>query len=451
MKLPEEITLRLSPRLILWGLALIAGLWLAVRLLDVLLILAVGALLAAAMQPPVTWLARRGVPRGLGVLLLYLVLLTLLGLSAYALAPVVVSQVGQVATGSWRSGDWLEQLIARWQVTAGRYPELAPLLEWPLQWGAELAAWLAGLGRWAVSLSHLLLGGLLTLVVAYFMAADPDPPRRALLSLLPAPYRRRAYHLSGHLVRQVGRWAWSQGLLGLYIAVAFGLGLAVLGVPYAPLLALAGGLLEVIPLLGGTVTTLAAVLVSLPHSWTMALGAVVWYAVVNLVENYVLIPRLYQRTMRLHPLLVLAAFLVGGRLLGLMGVLLAVPLAAIAQAVWAHRDRVLVTSDGEEASQDPVCGMRVSPGLAAGTVVYRGQTHTFCSESCQRAFLNWPVDPVCQQKVDPDFAEQVTYRGQTYYLCSPDCATRFAEAPTSWLEPAPAGPQLEPTVMLQPQ
>lgn len=450
MKLPEEITLRLSPRLILWGLALIVGLWLARRLLDVLLILAVAALLAAAMQPPVTWLARRGVPRALGVLLLYLALFALLALLAYALAPVVVSQLGQVAAGSWRSGDWLEQLIARWQVTAGRYPELAPLLDWPLQWGAKLAGWAAGLGRWAVSLSHLLLAGLLTLVVAYFLAVDPDSPRRALLSLLPAPYRRRAYHLSGHLVRQVGRWAWSQGLLGLYIAVTFGLGLSVLGVPYAPLLALAGGLLEVIPLLGGTVTTLAAVLVSLPHSWTMALGAVVWYAVVNLVENYVLIPRLYQRTMRLHPVLILVAFLVGGRLFGLIGVLLAVPLAAVAQAVWTHRDRVLVTSDGEEASQDPVCGMRISPGLAAGTVVYRGQTYTFCSEGCQRTFLNWPADPVCHQKVDPAFAEGVTHRGQTYYFCSPNCATRFAAAPASWLEPEPASPQLEPTAAVQP-
>lgn len=442
--------MRFSPRLLLWGLALLAGLWLAARLADVLLILAVGALLAAAMQPPVAWLAQRGVPRSLGVLLLYLALFALLALLAYALAPVVVSQLGQVAAGSWRSGDWLEQLIGRWQVTAGRYPELTPLIEWPLQWGAELVAWAAGLGRWAVSLSHLLLGGLLALMVAYFLAVDPDPSRRALLSLLPAPYRRRACHLSGHLARQVGRWAWSQALLGLYIAVAFGLGLSVLGVPYAPLLAVVGGLLEVIPLLGGTVTTLAAVAVSLPHSWTMALGAVVWYAIVNLVENYVLIPRLYQRTMRLHPLLILVTFLVGGRLLGLLGALLAVPLAAVAQAIWAHRDRVLVTSDGEEAPQDPVCGMQVSAGLAAGTVVYRGRTYTFCSETCQQAFLNWPVDPVCQQKVDPDFAEQTTYRGQTYYFCSPDCAARFTAAPASWLEPEPVSPPVKPTAVMQP-
>lgn len=420
----DEITLHFSPRLLVRILALVAVLGLALYLTDVLILVAVAMLLAAVIQPPLNWLARHGLPRTAGVLLLYLLLLAL---ALYALVPAIVGQAGQIASGSWAA--WLDQVSAQWQREAARYPGLAPLLELPAQMGATLQGWMAGMGRWAVNLSHLLVDGVLVLALAYFLAIDPNSPRLLLFDLLPEPYHLRAYYLSAHLGRQVVRWAWSQGLLALYVAVAFGLGLYLLGVPYALLLALVGGVLEVIPFLGGAVTMLAAVLVSLPQSWSMALGAVAWYVVVNLVEGYVLVPRLYQRTLRLHPLLVLIALMTGGRLLGLAGLVLAVPLAALVQAAWQHRDRVVVIpgQESEAVAQDPVCGMRLTPALAARTQVYRGQTYFFCSERCHDVFLAWPVDPVCRQKVMPEMAEPAAYQGQTYYLCSPDCARRFAE------------------------
>lgn len=431
----EAKTPSISPNVIWTGALLLAALWLAAHLMDVFLLLAVAILLAAVMQPPLTWMEQHGLPRGAGVLFLYLALLAVLALTIYALIPTVMDQAGQVGSGSWAA--WLDQMSAQWQREVVRYPGLAPLLGIPAQLGAALQSWAAGMGRWAVNLGNLLMDGVLALALAYFLAVDPSSLRRLLFDLLPEPYHLRAYYLSAHLGRQVVRWAWSQGMLCLYIVVAFGLGLYVLGVPYALLLALVGGVLEVIPFLGGAVTMLAAVLVSLPHSWTLALGAVAWYVIVNLVEGYVLVPRLYQRTMRLHPLLVLIAFVVGGRLLGLVGMVLAVPLAATVQAAWEHRDRVVAIPglEDEEVPQDPVCGMRLTAELAAKTLKYRGRTVYFCSERCHDTFLAWPVDPVCHRKVMPEVAERVTFEGKAYHLCSPDCARHFAEAPASWLEP----------------
>lgn len=424
--MPKETVLHFSPKYLVGLLFLVAVVGLAVYLTDVLLLLAVAMLLAAVIQPPLNWLARHGLPRSAGVLLLYLLLLALLALAFYALLPVIVGRAGRFADGSWST--WLGQMSSQWQREAARYPGLAPLLELPAQMEATVQSWMAGVARWAVNLGNLLVDGVLVLALAYFLVVDPNAPRRLLFDLLPEPYHLRAYYLSAHLGRQVVRWAWSQGLLALYVAVAFGLGLYLLGVPYALLLALVGGVLEVIPFLGGVVTMLAAVLVSLPHSGGMALGAVAWYIVVNLVESYVLVPRLYQRTLRLHPLLVLVAFVVGGRLLRL---------AALTQAAWQHRDRVVVLPgrESEAVPQDPVCGMRLIPELAVRTQIYRGQTYHFCSERCYDRFLAWPVDPVCRQKVMPELAEQVPYQSKTYYLCSPDCARIFAQAPASWLEP----------------
>jgi predicted PurR-regulated permease PerM/YHS domain-containing protein len=362
--------------------------------------------------------------------LLYFVLFTLLGLSVYILAPVFADQ--------FLNGTWyfqMQHMVSQWQDRFSQLPELGPLLELSTQVSATVQTWVTELGRWAIGLSSLLLNGVLVLALAYFLAIYPNSLRRLVFDLLPEPYHRRAYHWSGLMGEQFVRWAWSQALLSLYIVITFGVGLYLLGVPYALLLALIGGVLEVIPYFGGVVTALLAVLLSLPYSLSMAVGAVIWYVIVNQVENYLLIPRLYERTMHLHPLLVLIAFMVGGRLLGLIGMLLAIPLAAAIQAAWEHRDRIVVSPDIEDDSitQDPVCGMHLAPELAHSSLIYGGQKYYFCSDRCHSMFLTWPVDPVCRQKVMPQVAERVTYQGKTYYFCDPVCARRFVKAPTSWL------------------
>jgi predicted PurR-regulated permease PerM/YHS domain-containing protein len=371
--------------------------------------------------------------------LLYLALLTLLGLVVYQAAPLLAHQVDQLATGAWLAQ--FQWLIVQWQAEAARFPGLESLLLLPTQLGTAVQAWLGQISRFVIGLGNTVLSGVLVLAMAYFLAVDPNTPRRLLFDLLPRPYHRRVYHWLGLMAQQVIRWAWSQALLSLYIVVLYGGGLYLLGVPNTLFLALLAGFLETIPYLGGIATTLVAVLLTLPYSPFAAVSAVVWYVIVNTVENYVLVPRLYQRTMHLHPLLVLLAFLAGGQLFGLIGVVLAVPLAAAIQAGWEHRDRVLPTSSADrlEPHHDPVCGMRLIPNLAHSSLTEGDQTLYFCSDRCQQLFLAWPVDPVCHQRVMPGLAEQVTYQGRTYYFADPECARRFAQAPDGWLTQAAPG------------
>lgn len=427
-----EQNFTISPRFIFSLLILVAVVWLAVRLTDVLILLSLAVLVAAVMQPPVAWLVRWGVPRSAAVTLLYLVLLVMLALLGYFLAPVFTAQISRLADGEWYTQ--FQQLSEQWPAQFRPLSGSALLTEFATQWDFWVQSWIAALGRWAISLGNLLFNGVLALALAYFLAIDPNSPRRLLFDLLPEPYHHRMYHWSGLMGEQVVRWAWSQGLLSLYIAVVYGVGLYILGVPNALLLAVIGGMLEVIPYLGGVITALAAVLLTLPYSATTALAAVIWYMLVNQVENYILIPRLYRRTMQLHPLLVLIAFMVGGQVLGVIGMVLAIPLAAAVQAAWEHRDRFNIPgAAGENVHHDPVCSMQLTPEVAHSSFIYRGQPYYFCSERCYKIFLTWPVDPVCQQKVMPAIAEQVTYQGKTYYFSDPDCARKFVDAPASWL------------------
>lgn len=437
MRMSDDTSLKVNARFILVVVMWVAGLWLMVQLADILVLFVLAVLLATVMQPPLLWLEQHRVARSLGVVVIYLALFALLALTAYAVAPLFVIQMNQLVAGDWFMQ--LQQLIIQWQAQTARVPGLAPLLAVPTQLGTIVQAWLGQLGWVALGLGNTFFNGTLVLAMAYFLAIDPNTPRRLLFDLLPQPYHRRVYHWIGVMGQQAVRWAWSQALLSLYIAIFYGIGLYLLGVPNALFLALLGGILEVVPYLGGIATTLVAVLLSLPYSVFAAAGAVVWYVIVNTVENYVLIPRLYQRTMHLHPLLVLMAFLVGGRLLGLTGVMLAVPLAAALQAAWEHRDRALPSrTTGLSVYHDPVCGMRLTPETAYASLTDGDQTTYFCSAHCHQLFLSWPVDPVCGQRVMPALAEQFSYQGKTYYFTDPECARRFAQAPATWLTPTTA-------------
>jgi predicted PurR-regulated permease PerM len=134
-----------SPKLIFTLLALIVSIWLVVRLTDVAILLAVAVLLAAIMQPPITWLARRSVPRGAAVLLIYLVLFGLLALCIYLLTPIFASQLAQLASDSWYSR--LQQWTNQWQARSEQTLGLALLGELPTQLGALVQTWVAELGR----------------------------------------------------------------------------------------------------------------------------------------------------------------------------------------------------------------------------------------------------------------------------------------------------------------
>jgi len=173
---------------------------------------------------------------------------------------------------------------------------------------------------------------LLIFVFAFFMAVDERFATRIVRRFFPPAMRARAGTIMGEMGDGLGQWVRAQLLLAAFFGIAFGIGLAILRVPYALTLAVVGAVLEVIPYIGGFVTVILAVLVAATTGKLWLVGAtLVWYLLVVNVEAHIIGPKMVGDVVGLHPLVVVVSLFIGEDVLGILGALLAVPIAVVIQ------------------------------------------------------------------------------------------------------------------------
>lgn len=303
----------------------------------VLFLLAV--IFATSIEPLVFYLHGIGVGRGVSVLLIYVVLVTLITVFVVILVNALIAQIGQLVTALPQISRQLGLLAAA--LPPGLLRDAASSLLVGLssvRVQQELNSLLnsntiAGLLFATLGIIESLFALVTVFVIAYFWIAERIAFRRLLLHVVKLENRERVLAIWQNVELKVGQWARGQLLLMLSVGVLEGVGFAVLGVPFALLLGVYAGLVEIIPILGPYLGAIPAILIALTQSPTQALLVAAWTIVVNLVEGNILIPRIMQETVGLSPLTVILALLAGANLYGVVGALLAVPVAAAIQAV----------------------------------------------------------------------------------------------------------------------
>ncbi|MDP9102161.1 MAG: AI-2E family transporter [Actinomycetota bacterium] len=298
----------------------------------VLVLLLVSAFLAIGLDPAVTWLERR-VRRGAAVTLVLTAFLALFGGFVVAAIPPLTTQVaGLVAHGpqyvdemarnsTVRSLDRHFHFLAGARREAGRLPDTGVKAV-----GGVLGAGAAVLGA---------LASLVTLVTltVYLLANMPSIKRYCYL-LVPRTRRARVSLLSDEILARVGGYV--LGNLATSV-VAGGTALVfmlVTGMPYAVTLALLIAITDLIPLVGATIGAAIVVLVAfLSQGVGVGLASIVFFTIYQQFENFVLVPRVMKRTVDVSPLVTILAALIGAALLGIVGALMAIPVAAAIQLV----------------------------------------------------------------------------------------------------------------------
>jgi predicted PurR-regulated permease PerM len=336
---------RLAVRIILLVTGIVLGLWLVVTLRTVLVQVLLALILAAGLTPLVDWLADRRLPRGLAVLLIYLALILLLVGLGVLVVPLMVDEVEQLALNAPRYGD---QVLDRMRELREQYPFLPPLDE-------QLAAQLRGLGsqigliasqaltvaRVALGIFSGLLNAVLVLILTLYFVVFGQTIRAYLLSFVPPARRPRLVEITDRMGRRMGGWLLGQIVLSMSIGVVSYIGLSVLGVRYAIFLAVVAAIGEAIPNFGPILSTIPAVLVALTQSPLLALATLALYIGIQQLENNLLVPKIMERAVELHPFATIIALLVGVELMGIIGAILSVPVtAALAVALdevrWAR-------------------------------------------------------------------------------------------------------------------
>jgi len=304
----------------------LALLWLLGRLWTLLVLLAIALLLAAALEPVIERLERRRWRRGLSVGLVVLVLLGVVSLVLVVLVPPVARQTEEFALALPGYVDHVERFVYANPAIGDRVGEVA----------GEVADDAAGDPTRVVApflaVGTGLVQAITNLVVLFaltvYLLLDGERVIAWAARLLPVRHRAKVRRMLPEVSRVVGGY-----LLGLSInSVLFGaysfVVLSLLGVPEPLLLAILSALLNVVPMFGMWIAIAISASLALTVSWPAAALVVALLLGYQQVENYLISPRVFGGTLRISPFAVLFAILVGGYLLGVIGVILALPIAA---------------------------------------------------------------------------------------------------------------------------
>jgi predicted PurR-regulated permease PerM len=326
-----------------------------------LVLLAIAGLLAYALYPAVK-LLQRVMPRPVAVVLVYLVALSGLSAMLYLLARTTIDQVISLT-------HYVQSLL-----NAGGNNQLTPFLETLNRLGIsqeqlratgqQLVTQLQSVVRSVLPLLSSLLNFLLnTLVVAtlsIYLLLDGSRVTTWLRQNTPRAQRERINASLDTLQRVIGGYIRGQLLLATAISLLTGLGMALLGVPYAVFLAVLAFLLEFVPIVGAVLTGIACVAVALTQGWVTALLVLGFVVFLQALEGQILAPRILGGSVGLHPIVALLALLAGSELFGITGALFASPVAGVLQALlvglWSQwRERHPEQFQHEEKPKDSCC------------------------------------------------------------------------------------------------
>jgi predicted PurR-regulated permease PerM len=303
---------------------------------QVMVWLLVATLLAAALDPAVSWLVRHRWRRGLAALAVSLLALLVLAGVLSALATPLVNQAKELIANFpsyvhdlFSHSGALHRLDARFNIVE-RLHSVSPSTIWHLVSGGGVSL-LHAIGK-GVS---LIVSTITTLTLMVMLLIEGPLVWRGFVNLFPAGQRAWVDHVGVRLRHSVGGYVRGNLLISLIAAAGAYVALRLLGVPYPLPLAITVGLLDIIPLVGATLGAIVCVLVAFAVGWLPAVILIGYFVVYQMAENHFVQPIVYSRTVNLSPLTVLVASLVGAALAGIFGVLVAIPLAS-AVAILVH-------------------------------------------------------------------------------------------------------------------
>jgi predicted PurR-regulated permease PerM len=328
-----------SRQLVAWTLgitAVIGIFWLLIRFRDVGLLLLTAVLLSTAVRPAAAWLEKRGIPKSVGILLLFGLTGLLLALLVWYAVPVLAEQ-GSAMSGSLAQGYTLLR------ENLGRFPNILVrrlLFIMP----AELPA--LGSGTLPVNDANLtfadamvqsrrFFNGLFAVaaigILTFYWTLEGERVKQAAILLVPVQKRGSVRELVDEIEGKLSRYLLGQGLLCLIIGGMAFIAYMLIGLPHALLLAIFAGLLEAVPVVGPVLGAVPAIIVGLSISPATALWVVLATVIIQQLENNLLVPRVMSKTIGVRPLVTLLALVAFGSLFGLLGALIALPVAAVIQ------------------------------------------------------------------------------------------------------------------------
>jgi predicted PurR-regulated permease PerM len=300
------------------------------KLTTVIMLLLISFFLTLALNPLVEFLTRRGVKRAAAVALVFLGLVVVFGLIALVIVPPVVTQGTELAQKT--PGYFDHILKSRWVQDVDAHYHVIDKARAEFNKRITDGNFLSQVFGGVLGVGAAVIGGVFqfftVLVLTLFLLSSLPRVKQAAYNVVPASRRLRVASLSEEIMRRTGSYAIGQVAVATINAFCSWIMMMIVGIPYAAVLAVAVGFLGLIPMVGATLGASLVCLVAVFDEPRKAIIALVYYVVYQQVENYVVMPRIMRHTVSVPGAVTVVAALAGGTLAGVMGALLAIPVAA---------------------------------------------------------------------------------------------------------------------------
>lgn len=308
--------------------------WLLYRLRDVLFLFFVAVVVGTAIRPAVDWLHRRGIPRATGIIAIYILIAGLVVGFVAMIVPLLADQATEISrtmpeyysgirSGLINSGHRLLQNIG-WRI-----PSQITVL---VNQGPNAEEMLDQVGQTLLYTNLILkgaLGALVVFLLAYYWTQEGNLILRSLLRIMPPQRKKNIKEFLQLAETKLGGYIRGQGLLCAAVGVTAFIAYVLIGLPYALILAVSAGVMEMVPVFGPALGAIPALLVAMSIDPGKALWVVIATVMIQLLENAVLVPRIMKHSLGVNPIIVLLSLVAFSSVFGFIGALLALPMAAI--------------------------------------------------------------------------------------------------------------------------
>ncbi len=341
----ENKKIIISPYSIVAFITLILLVLFIFQITDVILLIFASFVIASALFPVVDWMSKK-IPRGLVVLIVFVVGLVVLLTILIPFIIVIISQTEEFvkkAPDYWQTLTNFLDDIEILAINSGVIPDYSQIIGNVTKLGQEILSKSIG---FTLNLFSGMAAALTLAVIVLFMLLDKKELKLSYINLFPPHLRKRADEITETISKKVGGYVRGQLLLMLTVGLLTAVGLSIIGIEFALLLGIVAGILEIIPIVGPIIASVPGILVGLAQDPILGLWAALVYIIVQRIENHFLTPLILGKFLEMHPLVIIIAILVAAKTLGVFGVILS---PAIAAAVYVLIQELYVKKIEQES------------------------------------------------------------------------------------------------------
>jgi predicted PurR-regulated permease PerM len=294
---------------------------------DILVLLFLAVIVSSTLDPLVDILERKKIWRVASVSFIYLITFLVVGLAISLLIPPIIYQFNEFSQNIPHYYQKMQNLIE----PIGYFFQTKNIIVDTQSIFNNLNGWLSQAPRNIFSTTVGVFSGLIAtvsvLAMAFYMTLVRDGIKKTIVAVTPRKYQKHVAGLTVKIKHQIGKWMQGQIVLMMIVFILDFIGLSLIGLPYALILAIIAGFLEIIPYVGPILASVPGIILGFLISPTVGLLALLIYFVVQQVEGHIIVPLVMKKAVGLNPVAVIVALLIGAKLGGILGAIIAVPVA----------------------------------------------------------------------------------------------------------------------------